>query len=112
MIFLSSPAMTTPHDESMSVGVSLRPDTRFRRSPLDLSFETFLKTQSIPPFGHLAANLSAVLAFFKLIELEHALLVLGWSLQFSAAFPYIAQTKALRERFSLQPSLALCISFI
>lgn len=105
MIFLSSPAMITPHDESMSVGVSLRPDIRFRRSRLDLSFETSLKIQSIPPFGHLAANLSAVLAFFKLIEARACAPRLRMVAQFSRHFPYIAQTKALRERFSLQPSL-------
>lgn len=48
MIFFSSPAMITPHDESTSVGVSLCPDIRFRRFRFDLSFETFLKIQSIP----------------------------------------------------------------
>lgn len=48
MIFFSSPAMTTPHDESTSVGISLWPDIRFRRSRLDLSFVTFLKIQSVP----------------------------------------------------------------
>lgn len=48
MIFCSSPAMITPQAESTSVGVSFFPEIRFRRSRLDLSFETFLRIQSIP----------------------------------------------------------------
>lgn len=39
MILFSSPAIImTPHDESTSVGVSLRPEIRFRRPRLDSSF--------------------------------------------------------------------------
>ena len=79
MIFLSSPAMITPHDESTSVGVSLCPDIRFRRSRFGFVFRDVPQDTVDPPFGHLVANLSAVLAFFKLIEFKHAFLFLRFS---------------------------------